>query len=46
MKMFAADIVVPEVLERKSNIWQQHFKVLELLVPIYSFPFCDNTARW
>lgn len=41
MKMFAADIVVPVVLERQSDIWQQHFKVLKLLIPIYSFTFCD-----
>lgn len=39
-----ADNVVPEVLERQSNIWQQHFKVLKLLIPIYSFTFCDNTG--
>lgn len=36
MKMLAADIVVPVVLERQSDIWQQHFKVLKLLIPIYS----------
>lgn len=42
--MLAADIVVPVVLERQSDILQQHFKVLKLLVPIYSFTFCDITG--
>lgn len=37
MKMLAADIVVPVVFERQSDIWQQHLKVLKLLVPIYCF---------
>lgn len=36
MKMLAADIVVPAVLERQSAVWQRHLKVLKLLVPIYS----------
>lgn len=44
MKMLAADIVVPVVLERQSNICQQHFKVLKLLIPIYSLTFCDITG--
>ncbi len=43
MKMLAADTAVPVVLERQSDIWQQHFKVLKLLVRVYSFTFCDIT---
>lgn len=42
--MLAADIVVPMVLERQSNIYQQHLKVLKLLIPIYSLAFCDITG--
>lgn len=38
------DIVVPVVLERQSNICQQHFKVLRLLIPVYSFALCDITG--
>lgn len=40
----SAETVKAQLLQRQSDIWQQHLNLLKLLVPVYNHTLCDITG--